>query len=103
MTSGSSPTARKGPVAAVKFVVSGAVDGGLRNPPVRWMMLMAPFTVGVGFYAFYALQPYLLQLWGDPKAYGIAGIAAALIAGAQIVGGLTVPLVRRFFSGGRTS
>ena len=24
---------------------------------------------GVGIYAFYALQPYLLELWGDPKAY----------------------------------
>ena len=23
---------------------------------------------GVGFYVFYALQPYLLELWGDPKA-----------------------------------
>ena len=36
-------------------------------------------------------QPYLLQLYGDPNAYGIAGLAAALVAGAQIVGGLLVP------------
>ncbi len=60
-------------------------------------MLAAPFTVGVGFYAFYALQPYLLELYGDPNAYGIAGLAAAVVAGAQIVGGLAVPLVRRLF------
>ncbi len=85
------------PITAVRTVISGAVDGGLRNRPVRWLMLAAPFTVGVGFYAFYALQPYLLELYGDPNAYGIAGLAAAVVAGAQIVGGLAVPLVRRLF------
>ena len=42
-------------------------------------------------------QPYLLQLYGDPTAYGIAGLAAALVAGAQIVGGLVVSRVRRLF------
>ncbi len=85
------------PITAVRTVISGAVDGGLRNRPVRWLMLAAPFTVGVGFYAFYALQPYLLELYGDPNAYGIAGLAAAVVAGAQIVGGLAMPLVRRLF------
>ena len=60
-------------------------------------MLAAPFTAGVGIFAFYALQPYLLQLYGDPTAYGVAGIAAAVVAGAQIVGGLIVTRVRRLF------
>jgi MFS family permease len=85
------------PVTAVRTVISGAVDGGLRNRPVRWLMLAAPFTVGVGFYAFYAFQPYLLELFGDPNAYGIAGLAAAIVAGAQILGGLTVARIRRLF------
>jgi MFS family permease len=83
---------------AVKDVARGSIDGGLRNRPVRWMMLAAPFTGGVGFYAFYAMQPFLLELYGDPTAYSIAGLAAAIVAGAQIVGGLSVPIVRRFFS-----
>jgi MFS family permease len=60
-------------------------------------MLAAPFSAGVGIYAFYALQPYLLELYGDPNAYGIAGLAAAFVAGAQILGGAIVPWVRRFF------
>jgi len=85
------------PVTAIRTVVRGAVDGGFRNPPVRWLMLAAPFTAGAGFYVFYAAQPYLLQLYGDKTAYGIAGIAAALVAGAQIVGGLAVGRVRRLF------
>ncbi|HEY4190016.1 MAG TPA: MFS transporter [Candidatus Limnocylindrales bacterium] len=90
--------ARGASVAAeVGAVLKGSIDGGLRNPPVRWIMLSAPFTAGVGIFAFYALQPYLLELYGDPTAYGIAGLAAAIVAGAQIAGGLAVPRVRRLF------
>jgi MFS family permease len=60
-------------------------------------MLASVFTGGVSFYAFYAMQPYLLQLYGDPKAYGVAGLAAAIVGGAQIGGGLLVPRLRRVF------
>ena len=93
-TSASRPTGRRGPVKAVKHVFSASLDHGLGNPPVRWMMLAAPFTSGVGFYTFYALQPYLLELWGDSEAYSIAGLAAAIVAGAQIAGGYAAPRIR---------
>ncbi len=83
--------------ADIRTVLRGSIDGGLRNRPVRWLMFAAPFSAGVGFYTFYALQPYLLQLYGDKSAYGIAGLAAAMIAGAQIIGGLVVPKVRKLF------
>lgn len=73
-------------------------DYGLKNRPVRWLILSMPFTVGAGIYGFYALQPYLLELYGDPNAYSIAGLAAAGIAGAQIIGGLVVHYIRQFFS-----
>jgi MFS family permease len=95
---GFSPARGASATAAVRTVVRGAINGGFRNPPVRWLMLASPFTFGVGIYAFYATQPYLLELYGDNTAYGIAGLAAALIAGAQIVGGLLVAWVRRLFS-----
>jgi MFS family permease len=94
---GFKPDREAHPIAAVKTVLDGAVNAGLRNPPVRWLMLAGPFTAGVGFYGFYALQPYLLQLYGDQGAYGIAGLAAAIVAGAQIAGGLLVSRVRRLF------
>ena len=94
---GFTPDREARPLAAVRAVFHGAVDGGLRNPPVRWLMLAAPFVSGVGFYGFYALQPYLLQLYGDPNAYSIAGLAAAIIAAAQVFGGLVVGRVRRLF------
>ncbi len=60
-------------------------------------MLAAPFTGGVGIYVFYALQPHLLNLYGDSQAYGIAGLVAAIVAGAQILGGLLTPHLRRLF------
>jgi MFS family permease len=94
---GFTPTRGVGPVAAIRTVMRGSIDGGWRNPPVRWLMLAAPFAGGVGIYAFYAFQPYLLQLYGNPTAYGIAGLAAAIVAGAQILGGLLVSRVRRLF------
>ena len=92
----------KHPIKEVKTILTNSIEYGLRNAPVRWTMLAAPFTGGVTIYAFYAMQPYLLQLYGDEKAYGIAGVAAAVVAGAQIAGGLLVPYVGRIF-GYRTS
>jgi MFS family permease len=94
---GFTPQRGVGPVAAIRTVVRGSVDGGFRNPPVRWLMLAAPFTAGTGIYVFYAAQPYLLELFGDPNAYSVAGLAAAIFAGVQIAAGLLVPLMRRVF------
>lgn len=89
---------RSGHVAdEVKSVLRQSIHHGLGNRPVRWVMLAAPFTDGVAIYAFYAMQPYLLELYGNAKAYGIAGLAAAIFAGAQIAGGLLVPYVGRIF------
>jgi MFS family permease len=80
---------------AMRSLLDASVEHGLRNRPVRWLMLTSPFVGGVGVYAFYALQPYLLELYGDPEAYGFAGLAAAAVAGAQILGGVLAPRVRR--------
>lgn len=94
---GFTPQRDVGPIQAVRNVVRGSIDSGFRNPPVRWLMLAIPFTAGTGIYLFYAAQPYLLQLYGDPAAYGIAGLAAAIFAGVQIAGGVMVPWTRRLF------
>ena len=94
---GFTPERGAGPLKATRTVLRASITHGLGNRPVRWLMLTTPFTTGVGFYAFYALQPYLLELWGDEGAYSIAGLAAALLSGAGIVGGLLAPVVRRRF------
>lgn len=95
---GFTPSRGGRPLAEVKKILEASIEHGWRNRPVRWMMCAAPFSGGVGIYAFYAMQPYLLDLYGDSGAFGIAGLAAAILAGAQIVGGLMVPFVRRLFS-----
>lgn len=95
---GFTPVKGERPIKEVKKVLHASIKHGLKNPPVRWLMLAAPFTSGVGIYVFYAMQPYLLELYGDPKAYGVAGLAAAVVASSQIIGGLLVPFIRRQFS-----
>ena len=83
--------------ARMRRIAVATVDYGWRVPAVRWLMVEAFFTGGVGIYAFYALQPYLLELYGDPNAYQIAGLVAAIVAGAQIVGGVAAPRIRRIW------
>ena len=85
------------PLAEMRKIASASIDYGWRVPAVKWLMVEALFTGGVGIYAFYALQPYLLELYGDPEAYQIAGLVAAIVAGAQILGGVAAPQIRRLF------
>jgi MFS family permease len=85
------------PLAQIRRIVTDSVDYGLRVPTVRYLMLAAPFFGGVGVYVFYALQPYLLKLYGDPHAYGVAGLVAAILAGSQIAGGFLATWVRSLF------
>jgi MFS family permease len=87
---GFAPKRDGGVVQQAKAVLRGAVHYGLANRPVRWVMFASAFTDGVAIYGFYAMQPYLLDLYGDPKAYGIAGLSAAIVGGAQMAGGLLV-------------
>ncbi len=81
----------------MRKITSASIDYGWRVPAVKWLMLEALFIGGVGIYVFYAMQPYLLELYGDPEAYQVAGLVAAVVAGAQILGGLVAPWIRRRF------
>jgi len=84
-------------LAEMRKIAANSVDYGWRVPAVKWLMVESLFTGGVGIYAFYALQPYLLELYGDPQAYQVAGLVAAIVAGAQIAGGIAAPRIRRLF------
>ncbi|MCZ7588753.1 MAG: MFS transporter [Gaiella sp.] len=94
---GFTPDRTAGFGAEVKRIAGGSVEFGWRVPAVKWLMVESLLVGGVGIYAFYALQPYLLELWGDPEAYQIAGLVAAIVAGAQILGGVVAPRVRARF------
>ena len=94
---GFTPDRSESPLRATRTVLRASIRYGLGDPPVRWLMLASPFTAGVGIYVFYALQPYLLELWGDEEAYTVAGLAAALVSGTAILGGTLAPWVRKLF------
>jgi MFS family permease len=94
---GFSPAKRGRPLAEMRAIASASIEYGWRAPAVKWLMLEALFTGGVGIYVFYALQPYLLELYGDPHAYQVAGLVAAVVAGAQILGGVAAPAIRKLF------
>jgi MFS family permease len=85
------------PLAEMRKIAVSSIEYGWRVPAVKWLMVESLFTGGVGIYGFYALQPYLLELYGDPDAYQIAGLSAAIVAGAQILGGMSAPRIRRLF------
>jgi MFS family permease len=85
------------PLAEMRKIAAASIEYGWRRPAVKWLMVESLFTGGVGIYGFYALQPYLLELYGDPDAYQIAGLSAAIVAGAQILGGWSAPRIRRLF------
>jgi MFS family permease len=94
---GFSPERSAGVVREVRRVAADSIEYGWRVPAVKWLMVESLLAGGVGIYAFYALQPYLLELWGDPEAYQVAGLVAAIVAGAQMLGGVLAPHIRRLF------
>lgn len=81
--------------AEVSTILRASLKHGFGNPPVRMFMLAAPFGLGIAVWVFYAFQPYLLELFGDPNAFYLSGIAAALFAVAQMIGGASVNWVRK--------
>jgi MFS family permease len=94
---GFAPKPRASVTSEMRRILRASLDHGLLNPPVRWLMFAAPFAAGVSGYGFYAAQPYLLQLYGSSDSYAIAGLAAGLVAGAQIAGGASASVVARAF------
>jgi MFS family permease len=94
---GFAPKPRVSVTSEMRRILRASLDHGLLNPPVRWLMLAAPFAAGVSGYGFYAAQPYLLQLYGSSDSYAIAGLAAGLVAGAQIAGGASASVVATAF------
>ena len=85
-------------VKAIGETTRDSVQYGWNVTPVRWMTLGGAFTFAAMGYVFYAMQPYLLELYGDSEAYLVAASAATIVAGAQMVGGMTSGFVRRRFT-----
>ena len=60
--------ARRAPLRDTKKVLDASIEHGLNNARALGDAGGAILD-GVGIYVFYALQPYLLELYGDEDAY----------------------------------
>jgi MFS family permease len=94
---GFTPDRTRKTVDTIKDILDHSLRIGFHRPGIRWLMWSAPLSMGLIGYVFYALQPYLLELYGDPRAYTVAGLVAAILAGSQIIGGLAASRIRHLF------
>ena len=76
-------------------IARASVTYGWRNGRVRLLMICSSLQSGFLMWAFYAWQPYLLELLGRDAVW-VAGVVAALISLATIVGNGAVTWIPRF-------
>ena len=81
--------------AEMKLVLRASVTHGWRNRAVRLIMIVSLVQGAFLLWAFYAWQPYFLDLLGNDSVW-VGGIIAALVAGAAIAGNGLVDVVSRF-------
>ena len=67
---GFKPERGRGAVTEMRQIASASIEYGWRVPAVKWIMVSSIPLGGIGIYVFYALQPYLLELVGDPERTG---------------------------------
>jgi MFS family permease len=82
-------------MGAMRKVARAGITFGLRNPSVRLLMTVSFVHWGVFFWAWYAWQPYFLDLLEMPEAIWVAGVIAALFSLAEICGSALVKRVAR--------
>jgi MFS family permease len=81
--------------AEMRQVLRASVVHGWRNRPVRLLMTVSVVQGGFLVWAFYAWQPYFLDLLGRDSVW-VGGIIAALVAAAAIAGNGLVDVLSRF-------
>jgi MFS family permease len=85
----------RGVVGEMEKVGRAGMTYGWRKPAVRLLVLYSFFFFGFFSWAWYAWQPYFLDLFGR-NAVWLSGVIASLFATAGIVGNVVVArLVRR--------
>ncbi len=82
------------PSEAAKIGRAG-VRFGWQQPSLRLMMLASAVQMGVFAWAWYAWQPYFLELLGRDLVW-VAGVVAALLALSMMLGNWIVEIVTRW-------
>jgi MFS family permease len=79
----------------MRRVAEDSLQHGWAQRPVRLLMIVSAVQWGFMTWAFYAWQPYFLELLGRDAVW-VAGAAASAIAGAMILGNAIVEALSRF-------
>jgi MFS family permease len=74
-----------GALGEMRTVARAGITFGWRNPSVRLLVVVSFLTSGFFFWAWYAWQPYFLDLLGRDLVW-VAGLIAALFSLAMILG-----------------
>ena len=82
--------------AEMRTLARSSIKYGWQEPHIKLLMMVSFIQFGFIAWAFYAWQPYFLELYGDPNAIWIAGIIAALLSIATIIGNEIVEILTRF-------
>lgn len=85
---------RQLPAEAARIGRAG-VAFGWADPSLRLLMLATAAQMGVFAWAWYAWQPYFLELLGDDAVW-VAGLVAALLSVSMMVGNAIVGYVTRW-------
>ena len=81
--------------AEIKTLTRSSIRYGWQEPHIQLLMIISFIQFGFMMWAFYAWQPYFLELYGDPNAIWMAGIIAALLSIATIIGNQIVEILTR--------
>jgi MFS family permease len=84
----------RGIVGEMRKVARAGITYGWRTPAVRLLVFHSFLSWGFFFWAWYAWQPYFLDLLGR-NAIWVAGVIAALFSLADIVGNMLVARLAR--------
>ena len=79
----------KGIVGEMRKVARAGLTFGVKSPAVRLLLMQSFITFGFFSWAWYAWQPYFLELYGE-DAIWLSGVIAALFALAGIAGNVLV-------------
>jgi MFS family permease len=88
-------TWREVPTEAGRIGRAG-IKFGWSQQSLRPLMLASAAQQGMFAWAWYAWQPYFLELLGEEDAVWVAGVVAALLAGAMMAGNALVEVVTRW-------
>lgn len=83
--------------AEMRKIASASVRFGWSQRSVRFLIVASAFQAFFMAWGYHAWQPYFLGLLGDPDAVFVAGVIAAMIAVAGIVGNLFVDRFSHLF------